>query len=87
MSKISITESGVVFVSPDVYEHLKNSTTGVIVEAVGESPILVSVYPIPWREVEISFWEELQLMLQDATDAQAEEAIKILQEKLAKTRK
>ena len=33
---------------------------------------------------EKSFWEELQLMLYDTTNAQAEAAIKILQEKLAK---
>ena len=33
---------------------------------------------------DISFWEELQYMLRDATNAQAEEAIKILQEKLAR---
>ena len=31
---------------------------------------------------EISFWEEFQRMLYDATTAQAEEAIKILQERL-----
>ena len=36
---------------------------------------------------DISFWEELQLMLQDCTNTQAEEAIKILQEKLANTHK
>ena len=33
---------------------------------------------------DISFWEEFQHMLYDATNAQAEEAIKILQEKLKK---
>lgn len=36
---------------------------------------------------DISFWEEFQHMIWDSTNAQAEEAIKILQEKLAKTRK
>lgn len=35
---------------------------------------------------DISFWEEFQHMLYDATDAQAEAAIKILQEKLSKNR-
>ena len=36
------------------------------------------------KKGEISFWEEFQHMLYDSTNAQAEEAIKILQEKLKK---
>lgn len=40
----------------------------------------------PCYKEEKSFWEELQLMLRDATNAQAEEAIKILQEKLVKNK-
>ena len=39
------------------------------------------------KKGEPSFWEEFQYMLYDSTNAQAEEAIKILQEKLKKNKK